>query len=171
MIFRPTGTFIKATYGTFVQNVHNSSRTACPLRPGFRDLCLALGIAIFSRSTTHGYFLEDLTSELFNLGNNGPKFLPPAIAPTFFHPPNIWIRPPARRAYASERLSLIPLAFLVFLLVNKPARLCPVQLALPARNALGCEVAVFGRRMTSQWQAGLTISGNGQPTNVGFSCF
>jgi len=32
-------------------------------------------------------------------------------------------------------------------------------------------VAVFGRRVTSQWQAGLLISGNGQPANVGFSCF
>jgi len=102
--------FSPSTTGTFVQNLHNSSRRACPLRPGFRDLRLALSIAIFSRSTTHGYSLEDLTSELFNLGNNGPKFLPPAIAPTFFHPPRIWIRPPARRAYASERLSLPAMA-------------------------------------------------------------
>jgi hypothetical protein len=32
----------------------------------FADLRLALGIAIFSESTAHGYFLEDLASDLFN---------------------------------------------------------------------------------------------------------
>ena len=40
----------------FVQNVHNSSETAPPLEPVFADLRLALGITIFSKSTTHGHF-------------------------------------------------------------------------------------------------------------------
>ena len=40
---------------------------------GLADLCLALGIAIFSKSTPHGHCLEDLTSDSFNLVNNVPK--------------------------------------------------------------------------------------------------
>ena len=61
----PTGTFVEPT-GTFVQNVHSSSRTACPLRSVFVDLRLALGIAIaiFSKSTAHEYFLENLPIRL-----------------------------------------------------------------------------------------------------------
>ena len=39
-----------------MQNVHNSSKTAPPLRPIFQGLCLTLGIAIFSKSTAHGLF-------------------------------------------------------------------------------------------------------------------
>ena len=41
---------------TYVQNMRNSSRTASPLRPVFRDQGLALGIAIFSKSTARGHF-------------------------------------------------------------------------------------------------------------------
>jgi hypothetical protein len=29
------------------------------------------GVAIFSKSTTHGHFLENLASDLFNLVNDG----------------------------------------------------------------------------------------------------
>ncbi len=43
------------------------------LQVGFSDLCFDLGIAIFSKSTAHGHFLEDLASELFNIVNNVPK--------------------------------------------------------------------------------------------------
>ncbi|MCK4728466.1 MAG: hypothetical protein KAT27_06055, partial [Desulfobacterales bacterium] len=35
-------------------------------------LRLAFGIAIFSKSTAHGHFLENLASDLFNIVNNGP---------------------------------------------------------------------------------------------------
>jgi len=36
------------------------------------DVCLALGIAIFSKSTAHGHFIEDLAN-LFNVVNNVPE--------------------------------------------------------------------------------------------------
>jgi hypothetical protein len=36
------------------------------------DLRLAFGIAMFSKSTAHGHFLENLASDLFNIVNNGP---------------------------------------------------------------------------------------------------
>ena len=37
-------------------------------------LILALGITIFSKFTTHGHFLENLASDLFNIVNNVPDF-------------------------------------------------------------------------------------------------
>jgi hypothetical protein len=43
------------------------------------DLGLVLGIAIFSKSTIHGHFLENLASDLFNIVNNGPK-VPPCLS-------------------------------------------------------------------------------------------
>jgi hypothetical protein len=36
------------------------------------DLPLAFGITIFSKSTAHGHFLENLASDLFNEFNSGP---------------------------------------------------------------------------------------------------
>jgi hypothetical protein len=38
------------------------------------DLRFAFGIAIFSKSTAHGHFLETFASELFNVVNNVPDF-------------------------------------------------------------------------------------------------
>jgi hypothetical protein len=40
----------------------------------FQHLGLAPGVAIFSKSTAHGHFLENLASDLFNLVNDAPDF-------------------------------------------------------------------------------------------------
>jgi len=60
-----------------------SSRNRWP-NAGFADLRLALGIAIFSKSTAHGHSPEDLASELFNIVNNVPYL--PSFPERDFHP-------------------------------------------------------------------------------------
>jgi hypothetical protein len=49
------------------------------LEAALADLGLALGITIFSKSTAHGHFLEDLASKLFNLFNDVPEVFPKAL--------------------------------------------------------------------------------------------
>jgi len=61
----------------------------------FADLRLALGIAIFSKSTAHGHFLEDFASKLFNLFNNVPDV--PYNA-QFLYAPLSWHHEPALEA-------------------------------------------------------------------------
>ena len=55
-----------------MQNVHKVLGIVFSLMPLIAELCLALGVSIFLKSTAHGHFLEDLASELFNIVKDGP---------------------------------------------------------------------------------------------------
>ena len=57
-----------------MQNVHRFLNMVISPRLVLADLRPALGITISSKSTTHGHFLEDLTSELFNLVKKDSDF-------------------------------------------------------------------------------------------------